>query len=165
MTDIIKKLKSALDKTNPEEFKEKLEEPINDYFNYKSSNYINFDLDQCYGSGYSVTSGGYTFPYQGITGATGPSVTMTVNSNGTGATGPNGVWNTVGTSSIGNPNFRGLEVTGDIQWNGRSLTEMLKTIEDRLAILVPDPAKLEKYEALRKAYDHYILLEKLIGED
>ena len=54
---------------------------------------------------------------------------------------------------------------GDIKWKGRSLGKLLETIEDRLAILTPDPKKLEKYAALRKAYDHYILLEKLIGED
>ena len=41
--------------------------------------------------------------------------------------------------------------------------ERLKTIEDRLAILVPDPEKLEKWEALKEAYDHYKSLEGLIG--
>ena len=54
---------------------------------------------------------------------------------------------------------------GDIKWKGRSLGKLLETIEDRLAILTPDPAKLEKYEALKKAYDHYKLMEKLIGDD
>ena len=42
---------------------------------------------------------------------------------------------------------------------------MLESIEDRLAILQPDPAKLEKFAALKKAYDHYKLMEKLIGDD
>jgi hypothetical protein len=37
-------------------------------------------------------------------------------------------------------------------------------MEERLAILVPDPAKLEKFEALKKAYDHYKLMEKLCQE-
>lgn len=54
---------------------------------------------------------------------------------------------------------------GDIKFKGRSLEELFSKIEDRLAILQPDPAKLEKYEALRKAYDHYKMLEKLIGDD
>ena len=54
---------------------------------------------------------------------------------------------------------------GDIKFKGRSLQELFSKIEDRLTILQPDPAKLEKYEALRKAYEHYNLLEKLIGED
>jgi hypothetical protein len=52
-------------------------------------------------------------------------------------------------------------VSGDIKFNGRSLTESLETIEKRLAILVPDPKKLEKYEALQKAYNHYRTLEAL----
>jgi hypothetical protein len=37
-------------------------------------------------------------------------------------------------------------------------------MEERLAILVPDPAKLEKFEALKKAYEHYKLMEKLCQE-
>ena len=54
---------------------------------------------------------------------------------------------------------------GDIKFKGKSLQELFAKIEDRLAILQPDPAKLEKHEALRKAYEHYKLMEKLIGED
>lgn len=54
---------------------------------------------------------------------------------------------------------------GDIKFKGRSLEELFSKIEDRLAILQPDPAKLEKYEALRKAYEHYKLMEKLIVEE
>lgn len=60
----------------------------------------------------------------------------------------------------GDANFQ-----GDIKFKGRSLEQLFAKIEDRLAILQPDPTKLEKYEALRKAYDHYKLLEKLIHED
>lgn len=54
---------------------------------------------------------------------------------------------------------------GDVKIQGKSIGKLLESIEDRLAILQPDPAKLEKYEALRKAYDHYKLMEKLIGEN
>jgi hypothetical protein len=54
---------------------------------------------------------------------------------------------------------------GDIKWKGQSLGKMIEAIHDRLAILQPDPAKLEKHAALKKAYDHYKLMEKLIGED
>ena len=50
---------------------------------------------------------------------------------------------------------------GDLKWKGRSLGAFLEDIESRLAILVPDPAKLEQFEALKKAYDHYKLMEKL----
>lgn len=55
---------------------------------------------------------------------------------------------------------------GDIKWKGRSLGKLLESIEDRLAILTnPDPEKLEKFAALKKAYDHYKLMEKLIGDE
>lgn len=76
-----------------------------------------------------------------------------------------------GTSWSNGTTTPGLHVTsdaefdGDIKWKGRSLGKMLETIEDRLAILQPDPAKLEKYAALKKAYEHYKLMEKLIGEE
>lgn len=53
------------------------------------------------------------------------------------------------------------EFNGDIKWKGRSLEQMLETIERRLNILVPDPEKLEHYEALKKAYEHYKTLEAL----
>jgi hypothetical protein len=55
---------------------------------------------------------------------------------------------------------------GDIKWKGRSLGKLLETIEDRLAILTePSPEKLAKFAALKKAYDNYKLLERLIGDD
>ena len=58
------------------------------------------------------------------------------------------------------------EFDGDIKWKGRSLGKLLESIEDRLAILQePSPEKLEKYAALKKAYEHYKTLERLIGED
>jgi hypothetical protein len=61
----------------------------------------------------------------------------------------------------------GLHVTsdamfdGDIKWKGRSLGDLLTTIEKRLAILTPDPDKLAHYESLQKAYQHYKTLEAL----
>lgn len=54
---------------------------------------------------------------------------------------------------------------GDVKIKGKSIVETLEKIESRLAILQPDPTKLEKYESLRKAYEHYKTLERLIGED
>jgi hypothetical protein len=58
------------------------------------------------------------------------------------------------------------EFEGDIKWKGRSLGKLLEAIEDRLAILPdPSPEKLEKFAALKKAYDHYKTLERLIGDD
>lgn len=64
-----------------------------------------------------------------------------------------------------------LEVTGDanfagdVKIKGRSLEKLFNDMEKRLAILVPDPKKLEKFEALQKAYNHYKLLEALLHEE
>jgi hypothetical protein len=95
--------------------------------------------------------------------------------------GANGTWATnpyvfttgsTGNVGIGSMSHAGLHVTsdaefdGDIKWKGRSLGKLLQGIEDRLAIIQePSPEKLEKFAALKKAYDHYKTLERLIGED
>ena len=54
----------------------------------------------------------------------------------------------------------------DVLISGKSLSNILDTIQRRLSILDdPSPKKLEKYAALKKAYDHYKLLEKLLNEE
>jgi len=53
------------------------------------------------------------------------------------------------------------EFEGKVKINGQDLGEFMETISKRLAILVPDPEKLEHFEALKKAYEHYKMLEKL----
>ena len=67
----------------------------------------------------------------------------------------------------------GVNITGtgidmaagtDITVGGKSLKEFMTKMEERLAILIPDPAKLEKFEALKKAYEHYKLMESLCQE-
>lgn len=100
-------------------------------------------------------------------GAQGSSYTI---STGAGA---NGTWNaspyiyTTNNTSAVNVSSAGLHVTsdaefdGDIKWKGRSLGDLLTTIEKRLSILTPDPKKLEHFEALQKAYTHYKTLEAL----
>ena len=87
--------------------------------------------------------------------------------------GSNGTWGspytftTNNTTGISNFSGAGLHVStdaqfdGDIKWKGRNLGDLLTTIEKRLAILTPDPAKLEHFEALQKAYKHYKTLESL----
>ena len=52
----------------------------------------------------------------------------------------------------------------DISIDGKSLKTFMNKMEERLAILIPDPAKLEKFEALKKAYEHYKLMESLCQE-
>ena len=105
------------------------------------------------------------------------------NSMNNGSGGASGSWATINTSPTytfsapsintitGSNSTSGLHVTsdaefdGDIKWKGRSLGTMLETIESRLAILQPDPAKLEKFEALKRAYEHYKLMEKLCHDN
>ena len=67
-----------------------------------------------------------------------------------------------------NPNNT-LSVDGNIvckdkQGNTVDVGETLSAIQKRLAILTPDPEKLQQWEALREAYDHYKSLEALIGD-
>lgn len=49
----------------------------------------------------------------------------------------------------------------DILINGQSLKDNLEKINQRLLILQPNPEYLEKYQALKNAYDHYKMLEAL----
>lgn len=44
----------------------------------------------------------------------------------------------------------------------KEMKDRLATIEERLLILVPDPQKIEQYEALKIAYEHYKTLENLL---
>lgn len=50
---------------------------------------------------------------------------------------------------------------GDLKIGGKSLKDFMSKMEERLAILVPDPERLEKFEALKKAYEHYKTMEAL----
>jgi hypothetical protein len=116
--------------------------------------------------------------YQLNTPYTGGNITInTGGTSGLGITGATGStfstgYNTFGPINYGAQGSPGLHVSsdaifdGDIKWKGRSLGSLLGSIEDRLAILQdPDPAKLEKHAALKKAYDHYKTLERLIGDE
>ena len=92
---------------------------------------------------------------------------ITINGGGNGAymynTGSSSQWSNITTSS----KHPSISVTGDAEFegkvkiNGQDLAEFMDTISKRLAILVPDPDKLEQFEALKKAYDHYKLMEAL----
>ena len=93
---------------------------------------------------------------------------------GVGATGSNGPY-TYATNSTGGwhntvnigttqPTMKvqgDAEFQGKVMINGRNISEFMETISKRLAILQPDPAKLEHFAALKKAYDHYKVLEAL----
>jgi hypothetical protein len=106
-----------------------------------------------------------TFTYGGAIGS-GITTINNINSNTQWTTGTSGYtinsgnWNSPSTVNIGTD---GIEMAAgtDIKIDGQSLKEFMKKMEQRLAILVPDPAKLEKFEALKKAYEHYKTMESL----
>ena len=70
---------------------------------------------------------------------------------------------TIGASSTG-INVNGTMSADDYIMSGQSIKNILEKINERLAILVPDPKKLAKFAALKEAYEHYKLLEKLCSE-
>lgn len=86
---------------------------------------------------------------------------------GVGATGSTSNYNYITNSTAGISNNPGLTCSGDANFEGDvkikgiSIAKTLEDINKRLAILVPDPAKLEHFAALKKAYDHYKVLEAL----
>jgi hypothetical protein len=76
-----------------------------------------------------------------------------------------GAWVTAGSSPSNALSVSGdANIKGTLTVGGKDIMDILDKIQDRLAILVPDPALLEKYEALKQAYDQYKLLEALCVE-
>ncbi len=103
----------------------------------------------------TISNGGYTI---GGTGSSGQFYTTGINGNN---------WNNITTTSPSvNITSNGIDMAAgtDIKVDGKSLKEFMNKMEERLAILVPDPAKLEKFAALKKAYEHYKLMEQLCQE-
>jgi hypothetical protein len=95
------------------------------------------------GGPYTITSGaGITVPWTGTS-----SNTITMNSS----------WNQPASSKI---RLDGPEA--DIEINGESLVDMLKTIEQRLNILCPNPELESEWEELRQLGDAYRKLEDQI---
>jgi len=92
-----------------------------------------------------------------LTGSSGSSYVYTTNS-----TSPWGNLTMTNNSQPSSLNVKGdAEFEGKVKINGQDLAEFMEILSSRLAILVPDPEKLEHFEALKKAYNHYKMLEKL----
>ena len=125
-----------------------------------------------------TTTGNVTIPIGGTIGS-GSGTTYTINTGaGIGGVGGSGsVITSIGAGTgyqwtqpaqpLINSNGASIQVKGDAEFegkvkiNGQDLAEFMDILSKRLAILVPDPAKLEKFKALKKAYDNYKLMEKL----
>jgi hypothetical protein len=98
------------------------------------------------GGPYAITSAtGITVPW---TGTSTTSNTLNINDSS---------WNKPASTKI---RLDGPEA--DIEINGESLTGMLKTIEQRLTILRPNPELESEWEELRKLGDAYRALESQI---
>jgi hypothetical protein len=112
-----------------------------------SSYNMNYSVNYPATGQYTIATNGYSNPYGNITIANG-------------ATGNS--W-----SSLNNNTHSTLKVSGnaefddDVTIKGVSILKQIEKINERLAILVPDPAKLEHFAALKKAYEHYKTMEAL----
>jgi len=82
----------------------------------------------------------------------------------------NASWNNISITQT-SPSIKvdgNADIQGKLSVNGVDFTELPQKIDaimDRLSILVPDPEKLEKYQALRQAYEHYKTLEALCVDE
>lgn len=159
-------LREALEKVEPEQFAEKQDDTIDITGGDFGSTMYEIDLSSVPVSAYNYCSTGNVTINGGGNYSIGAAGSFSIGSGaGAGFSAP---WsNTITTSSSPSLNVTGeANFEGDIKWQGRSLGAMLEKIEDRLAIISePTPEKLEKFAALKKAYDHYKLMEKLIGEE
>jgi hypothetical protein len=79
------------------------------------------------------------------------------------ATGPY-IYNT-GTTSPAVTITGDADIKGNLKVKGVDVSCLLEKIQERLCILVPDPERLAKYEALQEAYNHYKTLEALCVEE
>jgi hypothetical protein len=130
----------------------------------------------------NIPSPTYVWPTTGnVASYTGGTVTLQAANNysigaGGGGSGSNSNYTILTTSNGTAPMWQsasggsGVTVKGiveatDVKIDGVSMKEMMQQIQDRLAILVPDPAKLEKFAALKASYEHYKLLEKLCTDN
>ena len=119
-----------------------------------------------YGVGTTVPSGGWVSTTTGTTNIT----TAGLGNPAMGVYNPNqyttftstGTYNP-GTIHIAGPNPSFTTDKGKIDLN--ELIGIVETLKERLLILTPNFEKMEKYAALKKAYDHYKLMESMIGDE
>ena len=139
------------------------------------------DLDSISMNNHSYSSGTDTITITGldlnsadtITFPSYNSVGTTSYSLGTGISyNTSSTWSNNYSISGGNPPTVKIESNGitmdagtDIKIGEHSLKEFMTKMEQRLSILVPDPEKLEKFEALKKAYEHYKTMESLCFDE
>ena len=105
---------------------------------------------------YTITAGGASATSSSYLYSSGTGTTNWTTSTPYITTGIGGVGSTPSIKVTGDAEF-----DGNVTIKGKDLVSFMETLEKRLAILQPDPKKLEKFEALKKAYNHYKMLEAL----
>ena len=132
-----------------------------DTISYSGSNISTITLPSVVGGG-AIGAGQYTFTTSGTGGGGGSGYTLSTGTSGY-------AWNTTTTGIDSSVHITqgGIDMPADadIKIGDRSLKEFMTKMEERMAILVPDPKKIEKFEALKKAYENYKLMERLCQED
>ncbi len=101
----------------------------------------------------SVTIGG-----QRVSGRISSPITIT----GGGGAGPGYSWQGSQANSSGTIKLEGSDA--DIIVQGKSMKAWMESVEKRLSILEPNPELLDKYDALKLAYEHYKTLEAILYE-
>lgn len=134
----------------------------------KMENGIQLDLDYDYSSmGHAGTisqaASASTWPYPYVSTNTG-TYTLTTGT-GTGNISPGLTFSDTWRLPEQALHVRGdAEFDGDVKLKGKSLSETLNKIEERLAILKPNEKLEEKWEELRELRNRYVELEKEIIE-
>jgi hypothetical protein len=110
---------------------------------------------------YTTTNTGSISPglYWGLNGTSAPNTVLTVN-------------NTSGSSIFADPNLKGasIKVQGDAEFDGevtikgKNIADMFAKIEERLAILHPNPELEDKWDELKELGKRYKELEQEIIE-
>ena len=115
----------------------------------------------------AMASGQYNYTYGG--GGSYPTITIGPNTLNNGpilTTGTSGInWNDLNNVRQGTLQVKGdAEFEGDVKINGKSIADTLEKLEERLAILKPNPELEEKWDELRELSKRYKELEKEIIE-
>ena len=115
----------------------------------------------------SSATGQYNYTYGG--GSSYPTITIgpnTLNSGQILTTGTNGLnWNDISPASHGTLQVKGdAEFDGDVKIKGKSIADTLEKLEERLAILKPNPELEDRWEELKELSKRYKELEKELIE-
>ena len=126
------------------------------------------------GGGGGIASSGISSITTNNTGSTYIPSTITVPAQGGGGV---GTYLSSGTTSspmwVGTTQNANIKVTGNnptIHTDKNSINldevaDLVKILKERLLVIIPDFEKHEKYAALKKAYDHYKLIEAMVQEE